>query len=144
MDKRCTDELNQIIMKEKLIAKGTLTLEFAIESEDSYDSRRLEFNPPLTVEWSVYEEEGNGKVAHVYYDFGLHDTFSVEPDKNCLLLGYYGLRAVSPVQEMVEKNVIFDLFHAFTHCDMDPNYTHLHWALYGNLKDKTKVIENYC
>jgi len=24
---------------------------------------------------------------------------------------------------------------------MDPNYSHLHWAIYGNLKDRVKIIE---
>ena len=35
----------------------------------------------------------------------------------------------------------FDLFHAFCHCSFDPNYTYLHWALYGNLKDRVTINE---
>lgn len=130
-------------MKEELIAEGTLTLTFAVEQEDLYDYSRLEFDPPLEIKWSVYEDE-KGKMAYVDYDFGMTDRFSIDTDKNFLTWGYGGLTQEKLTPEnIVERTVIFDLFHAFTHCDMDPNYGHLHWALYGNLKHKTKVIENY-
>lgn len=42
------------------------------------------------------------------------------------------------VNDIVLKTIIFDLFHAFYHPEIDPNYTHYHWALYGNLKDRVE------
>jgi hypothetical protein len=37
--------------------------------------------------------------------------------------------------------VKFDLMHAFHHVNCDPNYTHRHWALYGNLKNNVNAFD---
>jgi hypothetical protein len=39
----------------------------------------------------------------------------------------------------IMATIKFDLMHAFFHYQGDPNYTHLHWALYGNLEDRVEL-----
>ena len=51
-------------------------------------------------------------------------------------------------EDIIIKVLTFDLFHAFCHPCEDPNYSHYHWALYGNLKDRVDVYDqkdyNWC
>ena len=44
-------------------------------------------------------------------------------------------------EDIILKTLQFDLVHAFCHPVEDPNYTHYHWALYGNLKNRVILEE---
>jgi len=134
----------QPIFQEHLIAEGKFTFAWLNEC-----GRRLEFNPPLEVEWSAYNDSRNDLnmlMVYVDYDFGLTDKFS---PYSSMFHGwhYNGTTNDTPLDEVVKSFIQYDLMHAFFHCSDDPNYTHLHWALYGNLKDQTTIIDpddNYC
>jgi hypothetical protein len=107
---------------------GILTLERIHEGSD----RWISFNPPLRVEYFV----DDNKDVLVVYDFGMTDTFSIKPDKN-IHIG----KTTDPAFG-IEKTVEFDLFHAFMHTSDDPNYTHLHWALFAFLKDRVTCCDH--
>jgi hypothetical protein len=123
---------------ETLIAEDEMTFDQLTECDT------LVFTPPLKIEWGAWKSNdgddcGNIRVF-VDYDFGLTDKFS--PYKS---IGkgwcYNDITKDTPLPEIVKAFVQYDLFHAFCHTPIDPNYSHLHWALYGNLKDRVKVIE---
>ena len=101
----------------------------------------LVFDPPLRVEWSIWKEK-DASIAYVDYDFGLEFKINLDAQRKSAW-GYNGVNKESTNEEIVTSIIRFDLFHAFTHYQGDPNYSHLHWALYGNLKDRCKVIEHF-
>lgn len=102
------------------------------------------FTPPLKVTWDVWNETV-GKIpgiwAYAHLDFGMTTKFSVERARNFLMKGYDNLNENSTYAEIIEKTLKFDLFHALTHPNQDPNYGYVHWALSGWLKDRFSVIE---
>jgi hypothetical protein len=100
----------------------------------------LEFTPPLVVEYYV---AANDTLVHVSYDFGMGCYVPTNPEKNFLLRKLGKMKETSNVAQAIFRTVCFDLFHAFCHFQGDPNYSCLHWALYGNLKDRTKVVEKW-
>lgn len=105
--------------------------EFVIRKSCGYGV--LLFNPPLVVHGSI---EKGGDVAYYWYDFGMEDNVSVKKDSN-FLYNYGGTnKECDPVQTVL-NTVKYDLSHAFNHYQGDPNYGHTHWALYGNLYDRT-------
>lgn len=102
----------------------------------------IDFNPPVKAEWSLYSiSEGKEKyfIAYVDLDFGMEIEYRFDYSGDCWLYGYQGLNRGSSNYEKVLTHLIFDLVHAFTYYNRDPSYSHLYWALYGNLKDRTKV-----
>ena len=123
--------------------------EFVFTTIDE-DGRSLQFDPPLKITWSCYREtkpmedgEWSMKrtIVFVDYDFGMPDKFCpYDSIRNGW--GYNGISLETPMEEIVKSFIKFDLFHAFCHYPLDPNYSHLHWALFGNLKEQTKVIDN--
>ncbi len=132
---------DRLKMDEKLNAKpletGGWTL---LEIWEGYTS--ITFNPPMRVDFSVWEEPG-AKIDYVTYDFGM--DFKINLDAQRRSWWSYGLdwKKDPSNEEIINAIVRFDLFHAFTHYQGDPNYSHLHWALYGNLKDRCKVTEHF-
>jgi hypothetical protein len=112
----------------------------------------ITFTPPLVVDYSIWEKknpktgeeqypEDVPMMAYGDFDFGMSMMTPVDIDHNWLMQGYNGLTKDSTPEEVLMKSLVYDLFHAFTHCEQDPNYTHYHWALYGWLKDRAKVSE---
>jgi hypothetical protein len=91
------------------------------------------FDPPLLVEYETIVD--NGKVF-IVYDFGMTGFVNIGER-----LFFFNKDDKLSLKEKVEQIVSFDLFHAFCHCSFDPNYTYLHWALYGNLKDRVTINE---
>ena len=126
---------------EKFIEEGCFEL-----SKIEEEGRFLEFSPPLEINYDVYSlEKDDGEkctVAYIQYDFGMEDEMRIDNEGNWLCHGYNGLNVLSTNEERVRKNVEFDLFHAFFHYTGDPNYSKIHWALVGWLKNRTNVIEN--
>lgn len=123
--------------EEKLLAKGSFS--FSKIEEDGY--RFIEFSTPLEVWWCLYQNPTTGhRTAYVDYDFGLSDTFC---PYQSIIKGwrYDNITTETQPEEIIRAFVKYDLFHAFFHYNQDPNYTHLHWALYGNLKDRVKLID---
>jgi hypothetical protein len=54
---------------------------------------------------------------------------------------FLGINPKLSDEDIVRRQVEFDLAHTFDHPNYDPNYSHTHWALYGNLKDRVDNIE---
>jgi hypothetical protein len=120
---------------ETLISEGEFTFDTLTECDT------LMFNPPLKVKWSCWLNEHTGRHVYINYDFGLTDRF--DPYKSIGSGWHYNeIQMDTPLPEIVKAFVQYDLFHAFCHTSCDPNYSHLHWALFGNLKDRVKVIES--
>jgi hypothetical protein len=81
------------------------------------------------------------KVAHITFDFGMGTEIHLLPQNN-FILTHAEAEGLSDEEKMA-FDVIFDLFHAFHHTNVDPNYSHYHWALYGNLKDRIEIGDDY-
>jgi len=128
----------QPIFQEHLVAEGKFTFAWLDEG-----GRRLEFNPPLEVGWSAYNDNRNDLnmlMVYVDYDFGMTDKF--RPYSSMFHGWHYnGTTNDTPLDEVVKSFVQYDLFHAFCHTPLDPNYSHLHWALSGWLKDRVKIVD---
>lgn len=76
-------------------------------------------------------------VIAVEYDFGMViEEDAIRKD------GFLGLNEKSTIRDIVHKTVKFDVEHAFLHPECDPNYTTLHWAIYGWLKDRVRITED--
>ena len=107
--------------------------------------RKLKFSPPLVIDWCVYKQidaRGDITTAYVNYDFGLTDKFKPYAS----ISGGWGYKEITkdtPLSDIIRAFIEYDLFHAFYHYSGDPNYSHLHWALFGNLKEQTTMIEDY-
>lgn len=101
----------------------------------------LEFNPPLVIEYFI--DPKIAPLINISYDFGMDHFVQTDPEKNFLLRKIGSQKATANVAQAIFRTVCFDLFHAFCHFQGDPNYSCLHWALYGNLKDRTKVVEKW-
>lgn len=97
---------------------------------------------PLKVEGYFADEKDEDQSALVVYDFGMDDRISVTKDKNWIYNYSGGNEECLPIKS-VFSTVKFDLMHAFFHFNGDPNYTHRHWALYGNLKDRVTADESF-
>lgn len=109
--------------------------------EEGY--RKIKFLDTFSFEClNIEEEEADGvksRSAYVIFDFGMSSIIQLDSRKNCIFMGRDDL---SDNDKMFE-DVKFDLFHAFFHYVDDPNYTHYHWALYGNLKDRVEIDEEF-
>ena len=123
--------------EDTLIGEGDWVIDTITECDT------LVFTPPLKIEWTAYRNEhplGPTTTVYVDYDFGLTDKF--KPYASITGGWHYNdITINTPLPEIVKAFVQYDLFHAFCHTSMDPNYSHLHWAIYGNLKDRVKIIE---
>lgn len=138
----------------KPLAEGILQFDVVMEGPADGDHRTITFKPPLKVDYTVWpEDEDVAKkdgievdpkkptLAYFTFDFGMTSRVYLTPEKNMFVHGYEGLSKESTPEEILIKTLTFDLFHAFCHCDMDPNYTPYHWAILGWLKDRAKVVE---
>lgn len=98
----------------------------------------VSFNPPLIINGFI---EQGGNEALYWYDFGMECKVSVDPEFN-FLTNYRENKNKDPIQTVL-NTIKFDLVHAFNHYNGDPNYGSLHWALFGNLKDRADWYD-YC
>lgn len=123
-----------------------------IQEGEGVGKRTLIFNPPLVIEYDIYEKNNPDgtmnftddvkTLGYATFDFGLEVEIALDPEHNFLTKGAYeGLTNESDVIDVLMYSLFFDLFHAFCHTSLDPNYTHYHWALYGWLKDRGTVID---
>jgi hypothetical protein len=87
----------------------------------------------LSVRYSKYSIED---FITVEYDFGMMIKESCDVSS-----GFLGLNKNSSIEEIVKRTVTFDLEHSFCHPSEDPNYTTMHWAIYGWLKDRVIIAE---
>jgi len=125
-----------------------------IQEGDDKDFRQLFFNPPLVVEFKIYDriDKETGKqnypdeyprLAFATFDFGMSVEIPVTPEHNPIVNSYEeGLTKDSPEEDILMKTITFDLFHAFFHYQQDPNYSHYHWALIGWLQNRTTIKES--
>jgi len=127
---------------------------FVFEFIKENNGNEIYFNPPLTIEYSIYKkiDEETGKenypedipvMAYATFDFGLEVHIPLDIDHNWLINGYNGLTKESSFDDILMNTIIFDLFHAFCHIPEDPNYSHYNWALKGWLKERATVKELY-
>lgn len=105
--------------------------EFVIKELCGYGT--LIFNPPLIVDGCM---EVDGEIAYYDYDFGMSDKVCVNRQDN-FLYNYDNPNADANILKTILNTIKYDLHHAFNHIDMDPNFTHAHWALRAELRDRT-------
>ena len=126
---------------QKLIETSGMTL---VEISEGWAA--LQFNPPLRVDWSIYRDSSHPAeeitIAYITFDFGLEYKINPIATKNSGW-AYQGVTPQSTNEEVIKSIIRYDLFHAFTHYHGGPNYSHLHWALWGCLKDQVKVVEHF-
>lgn len=124
----------------------------SIQEGSDESLRQIYFNPPLVIEYSIYDkiDKETGKENYPYdsdlmgfftFDFGMRAECSLDSKNNFLSNGYEGLTKDSPVEDILMKTIMFDLFHAFFHIPDDPNYGFYHHALYAYLKERVNVKE---
>ena len=118
-------------------AKTYTDFEFLIRELHGYGT--LIFNPPLVVDGSM---EVDGEIAYYTYDFGMCDKVCVNRQDNCLY-NYDNTNADANVLKTILNTIKYDLQHAFNHIDMDPNFTHTHWALRAELRERT-ISYDWC
>ena len=112
---------------------GKTYTDFKFVIHELYGYGAVIFNPPLVVDGSL---EVGGDIAHYDYDFGMRDEVCVKKGNN-FLHNYGNTNPESDPIKTVLNTVAYDLHHAFNHIDMDPNFTHTHWALRAELRDRT-------
>jgi len=118
-------------------AKTYTDFEFVIR--ELYGYGVLLFNPPLIVDGYM---EVDGEIAYYDYDFGMSDKVCVNRQDNF----YYSSDnpdSESDAIKTILNTIKYDLQHAFNHIDMDPNYSHTHWALRAELRDRTTSYDMY-
>lgn len=107
-----------------------------------YCGDEIVFDPPINITCYYPYDDGEGIYGVVEYDFGMEVYISLEPKKNFLIWGYRGLSEKSSHLDILRLTAQFDLEHAFFHPEEDPNYSHLHWALKGWLKDRATILKS--
>ena len=112
---------------------GKTYIDFKFVIKELYGYGVLLFNPPLIVNGSI---EVDGEIAYYDYDFGMSDKVCVNRQDN-YLYNYDNANAESNILKIILNTIKYDLHHAFNHIDMDPNFTHTHWALRAELRDRT-------
>lgn len=103
--------------------------------------KRFFFEPITVTYWPRdFSDEFPGMLRIFYtYDFGMEDLYCFYPDQH----NTCQVTEDMSDEEIVRKVVEFDLAHAFGHIPEDPNYTHTHWALFGNLQNRfIKEVED--
>ncbi len=98
------------------------------------------FKNPLKVD-VFFGNPDDGKALAVY-DFGMDDEIPLAKERNWLY-NYAGENDLIDPIRTVFSTIKFDLMHAFFHYQGDPNYSHTHWALYGNLKDRAEADDEF-
>jgi len=125
----------------------------SIQEGEGDSLHKLYFNPPLKVDFSIYEkiDKETGKenypedvpiMGYATFDFGMEAHVPLDVEHNWLANGYEGLTKDSSPTEILQGTIMFDLFHAFFHTVQDPNYSHYHWALQGWLQERANVKDS--
>lgn len=94
-------------------------------TEISNGCEKIKFEPSVVVEFY-------SPPSLFVLDFGM--------EIHCGLKDCY-LNKGDSLFERAKNTITWELEHAFFHCPKDPNYTAVHWALYGNLKDRATTSE---
>ena len=111
-----------------------------ITIEELYGLGGLVFKIPLKIRVFLGDKGEDRETALAGYDFGLDDEIPIKKEHNWLYNYNNDNPECDPVKTVFAA-IKFDLMHAFFHYSGDPNYTHLHWALYGNLSDHVDSFE---
>ena len=107
-------------------------------AEITYSGQTISFKngQELMIQYTKFK---NDPIIYVDYDFGM----TVKETSNYITNpGFLGICENTTVKDIVLRTVKFDIEHAFCHPSEDPNYTELHWAILGWLKDRVIVTEN--
>lgn len=128
--------------------KGKFIFE-AIEEGTDETYRRLLFNPPLVVNYSIMEQVFDDGLATEYtklmgyatFDFGMEVHIALQPEYNMLINGYEDLTPQSDPIDILMKSLWFDIFHAFFQPIEDANYSFMHWALQGWLQERASAYD---
>ncbi len=131
--------------------KGKYIFE-AIQEGEGEGKRTIQFNPPLVIEYSIYDKidvdtgkenfsDDVGVKGYATFDFGMEYETALDSKHNFLTNGYLGLTKDSQPENIFMKTIMYDLFHAFFHIPQDPNYLHYHHALYAYLRERASLTE---
>lgn len=93
---------------------------------------KITFKEPLV----CYDIEVTSNNIYFQWCFGMEDGFPIDFTAPLWL---HGLG--SDWTQKLTRWCEFNIGHAFFHACEDPNYTQLHWALYGNLKPLVEEID---
>jgi hypothetical protein len=124
----------------------------AIQEGTGEGRRTITFNPPLIVEYMIFEKKDpkTGKenypedvsiMGFADFDFGMNMMTPLDLENNWLVNGYEGLSEKSELEDILMYSLIYDLFHSFYQDTIDPNYSHYNWALRGWLKERATVMD---
>jgi hypothetical protein len=94
----------------------------------------ITFSPPLKLDCYLVKD-GDGDYVNVNFDFGISYDFGLNP--------FYLRNEVLSWRERAERIVTFELFHSFFHPSIDPNFSTLNWALFGNLAHRVTCKERW-
>jgi len=145
--------MNEKIKSENHQLKPLIEGKFIFKGIMEGDERKILFNPPLIIEYKILEKidkesdkenfsEDWPLLASFVYDFGMPGVAPLDEKNNMLVgSGYEGLTKDSSLEDILEKSLWFDLFHALCHPPQDPNYTYYHHALFGWLRDRAIISE---
>lgn len=100
------------------------------------DLNSITFAPPLKIDAYLCKDDEGFSYVNVNFDFGLSYDFGLYPSfiKDLSLDDWIG---------RTKRIVEFELFHSFHHCSIDPNYSTLNWALFGNLAHRVTCSEKW-
>ncbi len=119
-------------MAAKLKLQNSVNSHLFLFSEISEGPDKIIFHPPGLSVLAFWGGDIKSGFAILSYDFGMEVKTSFEA---------FFCAGLETVEAKIARTIEFDLFHAFFHCKDDPNYSTLHWALYGNLKSRATLFE---
>jgi hypothetical protein len=114
----------------------------AVENGMDKLQRVIKFNPPLVINYEIYDNYNKDiqTAAVAVFDFGLTINVLLDFKTNWLIQkGYEGLTKESSPEDVLMYTLIFDLFHTFCHSVTALNYTYFHWALLGFLQNRATI-----
>jgi len=111
--------------------KDTILIFETVKEEDC----EIKFDTPLKIE--AYQSEKDENLFYVDFDFGLSIEMSV---RNFRMKGLPNNdeERISRLKAYIE----FEIIHSYFHINMDPNYSILNWALFGNLAYRVECSED--
>ena len=128
-------------IKWERVGSGEKKFAYAIITiEELWGIGHLVFKEPMEIK-VFFGDTPNEEVLAVF-NFGMEYRIPTAKEKN-FLYNYAEKNENAEPIKTVFSTIKFDLMHAFFHYSGDPNYSHTHWALYGNLKDKIDADDSF-
>ena len=136
--KEYSDKYKMVVTAEKCVTLGEKSYrEVNITIEELHGYGGIIFKTPLKITGVIPLDPKD--TLWYTYDFGM--SCGINLGRENFLYEYAGPNKERDPMKTLFATIKFDLMHAFHHCELDPNYTHLHWALAGNLRDRVTVFD---